>query len=144
MEMHFPDGLTNLISVSLPSRKENCAVAYVHPTVFVKADIYKKYGLFNLQYKIAADYDLMIRFFEQGVIFSKINATLTHFKTGGMSTTGAIREDLLKIAIVHKFSQLAIIKQMLLCVYVKITRLIKIIFPFLVYYRRKIWHKQKY
>ncbi len=31
-----------------------------HPTVFVKREIYKKYGVFQLKYKIAADYELML------------------------------------------------------------------------------------
>ncbi len=33
-----------------------------HPSFFVKKEIYNKYGLFNTDLKIAADYDLMIRF----------------------------------------------------------------------------------
>lgn len=33
-----------------------------HPTFFVKKEVYDKYGLFNLQLKSAADYELMLRF----------------------------------------------------------------------------------
>ncbi len=33
-----------------------------HPTFYVKKTIYEKYGNFNLNYKIAADYDLILRF----------------------------------------------------------------------------------
>jgi len=33
-----------------------------HPTFFVKKEVYDKLGGFNLKYKIAADYDLMLRF----------------------------------------------------------------------------------
>lgn len=33
-----------------------------HPTFFVKRDIYRRYGGFNLQLKTAADYELMLRF----------------------------------------------------------------------------------
>lgn len=33
-----------------------------HPTFFVKKDIYKQYGLFNTDFKIAADYDIILRF----------------------------------------------------------------------------------
>ena len=35
-----------------------------HPTFFVKKEIYEKYGVFDLSFKIAADYELMLRFFE--------------------------------------------------------------------------------
>lgn len=33
-----------------------------HPTFFVKREFYKRYGLFNTQFKSAADYELMLRF----------------------------------------------------------------------------------
>jgi glycosyltransferase involved in cell wall biosynthesis len=33
-----------------------------HPTFFVKREIYKAYGKFNLDFKTAADYELMLRF----------------------------------------------------------------------------------
>jgi len=36
-----------------------------HPTFFVKREIYEKYGLFNTNFRIAADYELMLRFLEK-------------------------------------------------------------------------------
>lgn len=33
-----------------------------HPTLFLKRDVYEKYGLYNPDYAIAADYEFMIRF----------------------------------------------------------------------------------
>ena len=33
-----------------------------HPTFFVKREYYSRYGLFNTQFKSAADYELMLRF----------------------------------------------------------------------------------
>lgn len=33
-----------------------------HPTFFVKREYYNRYGLFNTQFKSAADYELMLRF----------------------------------------------------------------------------------
>ena len=33
-----------------------------HPTFFVKKEIYNNFGTFNTDYKISADYDLMLRF----------------------------------------------------------------------------------
>ncbi|MDI1356341.1 MAG: glycosyltransferase family 2 protein [bacterium] len=35
-----------------------------HPTFFVKKDIYRKFGKFNLDFKTAADYELMLRFIQ--------------------------------------------------------------------------------
>lgn len=35
-----------------------------HPSLFLKAQVYKKAGLFNLNYKLAADYEFMLRVFK--------------------------------------------------------------------------------
>lgn len=36
-----------------------------HPTFYVKRNCYEKYGYFNLDYKLAADFELMLRFVER-------------------------------------------------------------------------------
>ena len=36
-----------------------------HPTFFVKRELYKKYGYFNLDFSSSADYELMLRFIEK-------------------------------------------------------------------------------
>ena len=36
-----------------------------HPTFYVKRDVYEKYGYFNLDYPLAADFELMLRFVEK-------------------------------------------------------------------------------
>lgn len=35
-----------------------------HPTFYVRREIYEKYGYFNLNYPLAADFELMLRFIE--------------------------------------------------------------------------------
>lgn len=57
----------------------------LHPTVFVKRTIYEKYGAFNTDYKIAADYDLLLRFYAQGVQFEYIDEIISNFRSGGIS-----------------------------------------------------------
>jgi Glycosyltransferases involved in cell wall biogenesis len=37
-----------------------------HPTFFVKKEIYENYGYFNTSFKIAADYEIILRFFSKG------------------------------------------------------------------------------
>ncbi len=56
-----------------------------HPTVFVKRDIYDKYGNFRLNYEIASDYELLLRFYTKGVKFFCINKVLANFRCGGVS-----------------------------------------------------------
>ena len=55
-----------------------------HPTFFVRREVYKKYGLFNTDFKIAADYELMLRFLEKNKVRSYyIPETLVKMRVGG-------------------------------------------------------------
>lgn len=55
-----------------------------HPTFFVKREIYHKYGMFNTNFKIAADYELMLRFLEKYQIKSSyIPKVLVSMRLGG-------------------------------------------------------------
>jgi len=57
-----------------------------HPTFFVKKWVYQKYGLFNLDFPISADYELMLRFLEKYKIRScYIPQVLVKMRIGGQS-----------------------------------------------------------
>ena len=57
-----------------------------HPTFFVRRRIYEKYGPFNLDFKIAADYELMLRFLEKYKVSScYIPKVLVKMRIGGKS-----------------------------------------------------------
>lgn len=56
-----------------------------HSTVFVRKEIYKKYGVFQLDYKIAADYELILRLYTKRVKFSYENKIFANFRLGGIS-----------------------------------------------------------
>lgn len=58
-----------------------------HPAVFVKGNMYKKYGLFDISYNIVADYDLIYRFYRNGARFFYTDKVLTNFRKGGISDT---------------------------------------------------------
>lgn len=60
-------------------------MALPHPSVFVKKDVYDRLGVFNLNYSLAADYDLLLRFYAQHVRFGFINKVVTYFSEGGLS-----------------------------------------------------------
>ena len=58
-----------------------------HPTFFVKKYIYNKYGLFDIDLRISADFDLMLRFLEKHKISTTyFPSTLVRMKIGGEST----------------------------------------------------------
>jgi glycosyltransferase involved in cell wall biosynthesis len=55
-----------------------------HPTFFVRRAVYQRLGGFNLDYKIAADVELMARFLATGRISSRyIPEVLVHMRMGG-------------------------------------------------------------
>lgn len=41
-----------------------------HPTLYLKKEVYEKFGSFNLDFKLAADFELMLRFFDKHRISS--------------------------------------------------------------------------
>ena len=57
-----------------------------HPTLFLKRGVYKKHGDFDLSFKIAADYDFMLRVLkDQSLKFSYIPEVITKMRVGGAS-----------------------------------------------------------
>ena len=62
-----------------------------HPTFFVKREFYDKYGVFNLDFKIAADYEIMLRFLEKYKLKSSyINKTFVKMRIGGESNRSVL------------------------------------------------------
>jgi glycosyltransferase involved in cell wall biosynthesis len=60
-----------------------------HPTFYVRKDIIKKYGEYDLSYKIASDGEYMFRLLEIHQIKHRlIKEVLVHMKDGGMSQRG--------------------------------------------------------
>ena len=59
-----------------------------HPTLFLKREIYKKYGLYNPDYRIAADYEFMIRFLkDKSNRLAYLPKTIIRMYYGGTSTS---------------------------------------------------------
>jgi glycosyltransferase involved in cell wall biosynthesis len=60
-----------------------------HPTFYCRRSVYEKLGLYDDSYKIAGDFELMLRFLEKHNIRSKyIPHTLVNMKAGGASNNG--------------------------------------------------------
>lgn len=57
-----------------------------HPTFFVKKSAYEKFGCFNTDFKISADYELMLRFLvKQGISAYYIPEVIVKMRMGGLS-----------------------------------------------------------
>ena len=57
-----------------------------HPTFFIKKSVYNKYGLFDESFKIAADYDFILRVLGKNKIsMAYIPKVLYKMRVGGIS-----------------------------------------------------------
>lgn len=57
-----------------------------HPALFVRKEIYEKYGVFDTSFDISADFELMLRFFEKhGIKTAYLPRVLVKMRVGGES-----------------------------------------------------------
>lgn len=60
-----------------------------HPTMYLKKEVYENYGTYKTDYRIAADYEFMIRILKDDEVkLSYIPKVLIHMYYGGTSTSG--------------------------------------------------------
>jgi glycosyltransferase involved in cell wall biosynthesis len=58
-----------------------------HPSFYMKKECYGKYGLYALDYKIASDYDLLIRYlYKEKIKYKYLKKDFVTMRTGGVST----------------------------------------------------------
>lgn len=73
-----------------------------HPTLFLKREIYEKYGLYNTTFKIAADYEFMIRFLkDEENRLAYLPETIIKMFYGGTSS-GGLKSYLISLVEGHK------------------------------------------
>ena len=59
-----------------------------HPTVFVRKSVFDQLGAYDTSFKISADYDAMLRFFQSGICSRYIPRELVKMRLGGVSNRG--------------------------------------------------------
>lgn len=83
-----------------------------HPTFYVKREVYQKYGLFDLEFKFAADFELMLRlidkyhiklaYLSEPLVRMRLGGTtsknLTNIKKGNIECIKAFRKNDLKVS----------------------------------------------
>jgi glycosyltransferase involved in cell wall biosynthesis len=71
-----------------------------HQSLFVKSTYMKKTG-FNQSYKVLADYDFVLKSFENNKIFFYLNSPISRYRLGGMSAKNIFQMDLEGVAILN-------------------------------------------
>lgn len=75
-----------------------------HPTMFVRREVYEQFGLFRKHFRIAMDYDFLLRIHRGGVRGIHVPQVLTHMYMGGISSTHVVRayRECLTVALDHR------------------------------------------
>lgn len=64
----------------------------LHTTIFVKRDVFQEYGLYDIKYSIASDYEISLRWFKNIKIKKFfLNEWVVKMRMGGLSTTGKLQ-----------------------------------------------------
>ena len=58
-----------------------------HPTLYLRREVYERYGLYDTSYKISADYEFMIRILKNGNELAYYPETIISMYYGGTSTS---------------------------------------------------------
>lgn len=73
-----------------------------HPSCYLKKEVVEQVGKYSLDYKIAADFDYLVRAFSlPDVSFNYINQEVVKMREGGLSTSGIGANILLNKEIIH-------------------------------------------
>lgn len=65
----------------------------LHTTIYVKKEVFSKYGLYNENYAIASDYDISLRWFQNDAIKKYfLDEYVVKMRLGGKSTTPSLQK----------------------------------------------------
>jgi glycosyltransferase involved in cell wall biosynthesis len=56
-----------------------------HPTCFVRRDLFDRFGLYSPRYRLAMDYELLLRLKRNGTVFLALDAVLANMRHSGAS-----------------------------------------------------------
>ncbi|MDR2365316.1 MAG: glycosyltransferase [Zoogloeaceae bacterium] len=60
-----------------------------HPTLFLRRELFERYGLYRTDFRISGDYELIARIFKEGKLkYRYLPEVLVRMRTGGVSTSG--------------------------------------------------------
>ena len=76
---------TGISKISISDYKEIQNIMMNHTGVFIPKSIYRKFGTFDIDYRISSDYDLIARLFNNKVPFKCISKVIANFREGGLS-----------------------------------------------------------
>lgn len=64
-----------------------------HPSTFVTREAYRKYGIFDLEFRYIMDLELLCRFYRMGAVFKYVDADLAEFRIGGATSDSLAKKE---------------------------------------------------
>jgi len=96
-----------------------------HPSCFVEKDLYLRIGTFNTRYRIAADYEFMLRCKVLGVKFLGKNTVIATFTENGLSSKHKFRSIIETSIIQTKFQKHLFVKHLILLIQLLVKQFFK-------------------
>jgi len=79
---------------------------YAHPATFVKRNVFEQYGVFDLKYKIVADYDWFFRIQFANVDIFRTDEKFANYSLDGLSSKGTLTQIKEEYSIRSKYAAL--------------------------------------
>lgn len=119
------NGRKDIIIPSTNLKKLKSEMIICHPASFITKNAYNKWGLYNDTYKIAGDYELIVRMYLKGAKFKKINVLISNFTEGGISSNFTLKNffENKKVRKEHNLQQL-VGKEIFALIYFKIKKVL--------------------
>ena len=91
---------TNCKTREVPSMKfsySGLGLRCCHQSTFITKEAYQKYGIYNTAYKYNMDFDLLLRFQNQGAKFKYLNYDIAYFTMGGITFSKTNKDQMLEM-----------------------------------------------
>ena len=141
----LPNGAKVVLKSSLLHLRTGMTIQ--HPATFVRRNVYEQVGLFDIHYRIGADYDFVLRCMEANIPWIILDDVLTRMRAGGKGGLTFTLEDW-KIRQSHRLS--SAITEIITCINSLVRHLARQIIlkifggKTLSSFRNYLWNKRKY
>ena len=82
---YVSEDLKDILRKYNSGRRKGYSWCPAHPTMYIRKEVFKKYGLYDIGYKIAADYDMMVRLNKENLNYTYLDDYIVLMRVGGVS-----------------------------------------------------------
>ena len=83
--LYCDENLNNTIRNYISGEKKNDYWCPAHPSMYVRKEVFEKLGLYDLRYRICADYDFMVRCNKNNIRYRYVKQYYVKMRYGGAS-----------------------------------------------------------